>query len=311
MKELSLGALILSVATLGIAAQQPPARTGTLAERGLTAANFPQNTQLADNVYIWSDVHPSGVHTTNDLIVVTTDGVLVADGQKDTATSKKMVDFIKGLTAQPIRYVVVASEHTDHTGGNEAFPSTAVFISSRDSQANLAAQAKGDRPGGPRTIVPTETVDDRRVLKMGATEIQIVNNGRAHTGGDIEVYLPAEKIFFVSEAFSFHIFPNSRAAVPTEWIATVKKIQQVDFRIIVPGHGYFDDQTVMRDELSNFVKLMEFTVTEATRAHGAGLTAAAAARQINWGSYAEWPLFADRAEVALQRTYDELDGKLK
>ena len=311
MKEFSLAALIISVATLGILAQQPPARTGTLAERGLTAANFPQNKKLADNVYIWSDVHPSGVHTTNDLIVVTTDGVLVADGQKDTATTKRMVDFINGLTTQPIRYVVVASEHGDHSGGNEAFPSTAVFISSPASQANLAAQAKGDKPGGPKTIVPTETFEDRRVVKMGGTEIEIVNNGRAHTGGDIEVYLPAEKIFFVSEAFSFHLFPNSRAAVPTEWIATVKKIQQVDFRTIVPGHGYFDDQAIMRDELANFLKLMEFTVAEATKAHSAGMTAEAAAKQINWGPYVAWPLFADRAQGAVQRTYDELDGKLK
>jgi glyoxylase-like metal-dependent hydrolase (beta-lactamase superfamily II) len=310
MKAIS-AAIILVMATLAIRAQQLPARTGTLAERGLTLANFPQKTQIADNVYVWSDVHPTGVHTTNDLIVVTTDGVLVADGQKDVATTRKMVDFIRQVTPQPIRYVVVASEHTDHTGGNEAFPSTAVFISSRASQANLAAQAKGDRPAGPRTIVPTETVDDRRVLNVGATEIQIVNNGRAHTGGDLEIYLPAQKIFFVSEAFSFHLFPNSRAAVPTEWIATLKKIQQVDFKVLIPGHGYFDDQSVMRDELSDFLKLMEFTVAEATGAHGASMTAQMAAKQINWGPYAAWPLFADRAEVAIQRTYDELDGKLK
>ena len=79
-------------------------------------------------MYIWSDVHPSGVHTTNDLIVITTDGVLVADGQKIRRRQKKMVDFINRLTIQPIRYVVVASEHGDHSGGNEAFPSTAVSV---------------------------------------------------------------------------------------------------------------------------------------------------------------------------------------
>ena len=46
-------------------------------------ANFPQHKKLAENVYVWSDVHPSGLYTTNNLIVITTDGVLVADGQKD------------------------------------------------------------------------------------------------------------------------------------------------------------------------------------------------------------------------------------
>src|ERR1700730_10765011 len=146
----SLSALLaVSVsAWLGVSlsARQPAARTGLLSERGLTATNFPQNTKLAGNVYVWTDVHPSGLYVTNDLIVVTTDGVLVADGQKDPATTKKMVDFIKGLTIQPIRYVVVCSEHGDHSGGNESFPSTATFISSPASKANLADQAKGDKP---------------------------------------------------------------------------------------------------------------------------------------------------------------------
>src|SRR5436189_3888515 len=93
-----------------VLAQQSPARTGLLSERGLTTADFPQNKKLKDNVYVWTDVHPSGLYTTNNLIVITTDGVLVADGQKDPATTKKMVDFIKGLTNQPLRYVIVASE---------------------------------------------------------------------------------------------------------------------------------------------------------------------------------------------------------
>jgi glyoxylase-like metal-dependent hydrolase (beta-lactamase superfamily II) len=314
MKQLPLAAVMISTistAAFGVLAQQSPARTGTLAERGLTQANFPQNTKLADNVYVWTDVHPSGVHTTNDLIVVTTDGVLVADGQKDMATTKKMVDFIKGITTQPVRYVVVASEHGDHAGGNEAFPPTAIFISSPASQFNLAAQAKGDKPGGPKTIVPTETVQDRRVVKLGGTEIEIMNKGRAHTGGDLEVYLPAEKILFVSEVFSFHLFPNSRAAVPSEWIDTLKKVQQVDFKTLIPGHGFFDNQAVMRDELATFQKLMEFTVDEATKAHAAGITADAAVKQINWGPYSAWPLFSDRAQTAIQHTYDELDGKPK
>src|SRR4029077_16503511 len=118
---------------------------GLLSERGLTTANFPQNKKLASNIYVWTDVHPTGLYTTNDLIVISTNGVLVADGQKDPATTKKRVDFIKGLTTQPIRYVVVASEHGDHTGGNESFPPGAVFISSPVSKANLEAQAKGDK----------------------------------------------------------------------------------------------------------------------------------------------------------------------
>jgi len=311
MKTLTFALILIALTASAGFAQQSSARTGLLSERGLTPANFPQNKKLANNVYVWTDVHPSGLYVTNDLIVITTDGVLVADGQKDPPTTQKMVDFIKGLTSQPIRYVVVCSEHGDHSGGHEVFPSTATFISSPASKAALAEQARTDKPGRPKTIVPTETVADRKVLKMGDTTIQILNLGRAHTSGDIEVYLPAEQIFFVSEVFSNHLFPQMRAAPPREWIQTLKNLQKVDARWIIPGHGFVDDPAVMKEELANYEKLMEYVVGEITRLHNAGVTAEAAFKQANWGPYSSWPVFDRNGQVAVQRIYDELDGKLK
>jgi glyoxylase-like metal-dependent hydrolase (beta-lactamase superfamily II) len=143
----------------------------------LNPADFPQHKQLAPNVYVWSDVHPSGLYTTNDLIVVTTDGVLAAAGQRDAATTKTIVDWIGTVTKQPIKVVVIGSEHGDHTGGNASFPSTVTFIKSPLAQ-------------GKQTIV-----------KMGATEIHVLDRARAHTGTDLEVDLRMEKILFTSEAF--------------------------------------------------------------------------------------------------------------
>ena len=114
--------------------------TALLSERNLKPTDFPTMRSTTGDVYVWQDVHSLGF-LTNNLIVITTDGVLVADGQNSPEATKKMVDAIGLLTAQPIKYVVVCSEHGDHTGGNEVFPSTATFISSPVSQANLSRQA--------------------------------------------------------------------------------------------------------------------------------------------------------------------------
>src|SRR5262245_48562961 len=89
---------------------------------------LPKLTKLQDRVYLWSDLHPSGLYNTNDLIVITDDGVLVADGQRDEAATAQMVKGIASLTSQPIKYVVIGSEHGDHTGGNKAFPANATVI---------------------------------------------------------------------------------------------------------------------------------------------------------------------------------------
>jgi glyoxylase-like metal-dependent hydrolase (beta-lactamase superfamily II) len=253
----------------------------------LNQADYPQVKKLAENVYVWSDVHPSGLYTTNDLIVITTDGVLVADGQRDADTTKKMVAGIAKLTNQPIKVVVIGSEHGDHTGGNASLPPGITFI-------------KSPLPEG-----------KQQTLKLGSTEIQVLDRGRAHTGTDLEVYLPKEKILFTSEAFSHHIFPNMRAAVPAEWIQTVKNLLALDTSTVIPGHGFIEDGPVMKASLAEFEKSLEHIVAEATRLNKAGVSVEAATKQANWGPYAAWTASDRNAQVAIQRVYDALAGKLQ
>jgi len=302
---------VLLVAHLIVPSAQAT-RSAAIADRGLTAADFPQLKHVAPNVYVFSDLHSGGFgYMTNDMIVITTDGVLVADGQGTPAVTQKLVDQIGKLTTQPIRYVVVCSEHGDHTGGNVSFPSTATFISSPVSQANLTRQAATDRPGGPKTIVPTETVGDRRVLTMGTTEVQVLNEGRAHTGGDLVVYLPKEKIAFLSEVFSNHIFPSMRTANPLEWVTTLKKVSALDATLVLPGHGFVEDPPVLREELGAFAQAVDYVVAEGKRLQGLGIPVEVAVKQANWGPYETWTGKDRNAPVALQRVYDDLDGKLK
>jgi len=253
----------------------------------LNPADYPQHKKLADNVYVWSDVHPSGLYTTNDLIVITSDGVLVADGQKDAATTKKMIDGIAAITPQPIKVVVMGSEHGDHTGGNASFPAGVTMIKSPLAEGKT------------------------QIVKLGTTEIQVLDRGRAHTGTDLEVYLPKEKILFTSEAFSHHIFPNMRAAVPSEWIQTVKNLRQLDASTVIPGHGIIEDGPAMKKSLGEFDQALEHIVAEATRLKAAGATVEAATKQANWGPYAAWTATDRNAQVAIQRVYDAIDGKLK
>jgi len=253
----------------------------------LNSAEYPQIKKLTDTVYVWSDVHPSGLYTTNDLIVIGTDGVLIADGQKDRATTEKMVERVASLTRQPIKFVVIASEHGDHTGGNAAFPPGTTFI-------------KSPLPEG-----------KRKVMKLGTTEIQVLDNGRAHTGTDLEVYLPKERILFVSEVFSHQIFPNMRAAVPSEWIQTVKNVRAIDAATVIPGHGFVEDGPASLSSLAAFQQSLDVIVAEATRLHASGQPVDEAVKHANWGPYASWTAADRNAAVAVQRVYDELDGKLK
>src|SRR5436309_4052814 len=101
------------------AAQATVVRTADPIKRGLKESDFPRTIKVADNVYTYEDFHAGAEKfTTTDLFVVTASGVLVADGQGSPAATRGLVDAIKQVTDQPIRYVVICSDHGDHTGGN-------------------------------------------------------------------------------------------------------------------------------------------------------------------------------------------------
>ena len=287
-------------------------RTGDIAVRGLKASDFPRMTKLAENVYGYEQLDPTkrGV-TANNLIVVTTGGVLVAEGQGTVENVRRLVSDVATLTPQPIKYVVVGSEHGDHTNGDSAFPDGVTFIAHPFSKANLERQAANRRPEQPKTMVPAETVDAKRVLTLGTTEIQILFLGRAHTGGDLEVYLPRENILFMSEVFIHRIFPSMANGYPSEWIATLKKAEAMQARVYVPAHGFIDSPEILNEEMANYRAAIERVFAEGKRLRAAGVPADRAVAFADFGSFTSWTRFDENAANALKRVYMELDGELK
>jgi glyoxylase-like metal-dependent hydrolase (beta-lactamase superfamily II) len=266
--------------------------------RGLTPADFPRVKKLADNIYTFEQIDPTKrVVTVNNLVVVTGDGVLVAEGQGTVENTKRLIADIAKLTPQPIKYVVVGSEHGDHTGGIAAFPPGVTYFAHPFS--------------APRIKQPTQAVSDKRVLQLGGTEIQILFLGRAHTGGDLEVYLPREKVLFMSEAFINRIFPSMANGYPTEWVEMLKKAEQMDVTWFVPAHGFVDDAGILREEERNYRMAIEKVIAEGTRLHNAGTPIESATTGARLEPYDGWTRAANNASAALQRVYMELDGALK
>ena len=324
MKMLRIAAAALTVALAShgyaFAAENTKVSNGDIALRGLKVSDFPRWKMLAPNVYSYEGTHAPDaeghVINTVSLIVITTDGVLVADGQGDPAQGQAMVTNIKKLTTQPVKYMIVASDHIDHVGGNAAFKKAwpnIVFVSTPISQHNLA---KNENP-------PTEIIADKRSIKMGDTNIQVLNLGRAHTGGDLAVYLPDSKILFMSEIYLRGVFPAMRSAYPSEWVETIKKAQGMDVSMYVPGHGFVDDPATMKADLAESRKALEAVIAEVKRLHAAGVpcvvtppaagakpTLCEAAQKANWGPYADWALSSSQGQLAVVKVYQEIEGKL-
>jgi glyoxylase-like metal-dependent hydrolase (beta-lactamase superfamily II) len=293
-------------------------RTGDVAMRGLTAKDFPRLIRLGDNLYGYEELgNPIGsgaAFTTNSLIVVTRDGVAVVDAQANDAQTKTLVETIGRLTPQPIKYVIIGADHADHIGGNAAFPAGVTFVSSPVSKAAIERfNAAPGRSGTRRPLpVPQETVADERALMLGGEELHILNLGRAHTGGDLEVFLPRENILWMSEVFFNRIYPSvggGFTAFPSEWIDTIKKAEAMKARVYVPNHGFLDPPRVLNEEMVNFRHALENVVSEAKRLHSAGASLEAAYRNINLGEFQYWYRAANNMPDCVRKVYAEEEGR--
>jgi glyoxylase-like metal-dependent hydrolase (beta-lactamase superfamily II) len=221
----------------------------------------------------------------------------VADGQGNVAETQRLVAEIAKITPQPITHVVIGSDHGDHTAGNAAFPASAKYYVHPTSQAILKI------PGA-------ELVKDRTTITLGSIEIQVLFLGRAHTGGDLNVYLPKENILFMSEAFLNRIFPAMRSAYPSEWVGVIERAQRMNADVYVPGHGFVDPPAVLKEELETYRKALLRVIAEAKRLRAAGRDADTAAVEATFGDLESWTLRSSQGAIAIRRVYLELEGKL-
>ena len=85
-------------------------------------------------------------------------------------------------------------------------------------------------------VPPDTTLSERLSLFRGSREIQVIFCGRAHTGGDVVVYLPEEKIVFTGDMMLGGPSWLGDGHVD-EWPDTLEKLKELDFDLMLPGHG--------------------------------------------------------------------------
>ena len=280
-------------------------RTGDPAKRGLRETDFPRIQKLAEGVYSYEQLRSAGAErfTTVSLIVVTPAGVLVADGQGSPEETKRLLDEVAKLTSIPITHVVIGSDHGDHTAGNESFPKGVAIFAHPASKKALAAMSPPPPP-------PTELVESEKTLSLGGREIRILFLGRAHTGGDLLVHLPKERILFMSEAYLNRIFPAMRSAYPSEWIEMIARAQAMDIDRYVPGHGFVESPEILEEELETFRRAIASVVAEVRRLHSLGLSPSDALARADFGELESWSLYQSQAPIAIRKVYEEMEGKL-
>ena len=272
------------------------------AERNLTGALR----QLIPGHYVFSST------SFNSGVIATGEGVVVLDALSSETIARKEREAIAGVIQQPVRFLVSSTFHNNYTRGNVAYPDV-VKIGHENYRADLLAQMQRDRasPEEQKARLPQQTYRDRMTLYLGGKEIQILYLGRGHTRGDSVIFVPEDRIVYVSELFFSDQFLYINDGYGVGWLKTLEAIEALPADIIVPGHGPIpEDPRETRQGLHRFRQILVDLgdAVEKEIARGASEDEAAAA--IKLPQYEKMQGYTSQREVAVRRMYQEMTGRL-
>jgi cyclase len=260
----------------------------------------------------------------NTAIIINDDDVVIVDSNISPASAAALAAELKVITPKPIRYVINTHFHFDHAHGNQIYPADVEVIGHEYTYEMLVDGSSMGRtyqdytdwiasePGGAEgqkgliPTPPTATLSDKMTLFRGDREIQLIFFGRGHTGGDVVVYLPAEKILFTGDLLLEGV-PFMGDGFPSDWIDTLEGIKALEFDIVVPGHGR---PFAGRDRIDLLQKLLGDIWDKASASCDNRLSAEQAAGQIDLTDHATaYPeITGPGAEIATVKRIYELRG---
>ena len=93
-----------------------------------------------------------------------------------------------------------------------------------------------------RVTSPNVVFDESLRIYLGDKPIELLKLGHGNTEGDIVMWLPNEKIVATGDIV---VMPSPYAfnVPPRPWAATLKKINELNYEILVPGHGAIQRDT--------------------------------------------------------------------
>lgn len=266
--------------------------------------------QIMPGHYVYSTTNAGRVF--NSGVMVTNDGALVVDALDSEVIGRAERDTIASVLKQPVRYLVSSPFHDPFSKGNIAYAD--VFKIGHDNyRAGLLDQMQrgGASVDEQRARLPNLTFRDRVIVYIGGKEVQILHFGRAHTRGDSIVFVPQDRIAYLSEVFFSEEFPNMAQGFGVSWLQVLDRAEVLAADVFVPGHGPVPDNP--RDTRAGLHRMRQILVDarDAIQSEIAkGATEDQVVAAVRLQQYEKLPTYAAQREVAVRRMYKELTGNL-
>lgn len=164
---------------------------------------------------------------------------------------------------------------------------------------------------------PNRTFEGRMVLERPGRTIELLDLGFGKAGSDVVVFIPEERLAIAGDIVT-HPIPYGFARLQTEWLATLRRLVEIDFDDLVPGHG---ETLVDKDYVEQIIDLVEFELAEVGAVVRQGLDAESTAWEITFKEWARrfvgddpiglYFFYRWYVQPAVQRAHAELSERLR
>ncbi len=214
-----------------------------------------------------------------NVFTITGDGVVISDPIDADALSW-LVSEITKMTKQPITHLIYSHSHTDHASGGLIIDEIPTVI----AHANAPEQIDG--------IEPTKRFNEQMQFTQGKKTFELTYLGPGHGNDLIAMVIRPENVGFIVDAVSskrlfYRDFPRANV---DDWINQVRKVQALDFDILVGGHGPVGVKSDVDDALA-YLEEMRAAVLKGLKA-GKSVEALTSSIMMekykDWAAYEQW-----------------------
>ncbi len=267
-------------------------------------------TKVSGNVYMLEGAGGNIAASVGD------DGIVIVDDQF-APLADKIRAALKGITTQPLRFIINTHYHFDHTGGNLPLHDATIIahdnVRKRLAIANVVGNGgalKMDQPANPKEALPVITFQHDVTLHVNGEDIRALHAPSGHTDGDSIVFFPKSNVVHFGDDYVRYGFPfidiNGGGSSKGMIAALEGAMAQLPADVkVIPGHGALATLSDVRD----YVKLLKDTRAVVEKEVKAGKTL----QQLQQEKVlAPWQKYSGQfvsTDLFIETLYNELTGK--
>ena len=261
----------------------------------------------------------------NSGVIIGDDSVMVIDTQATPVMAQQVVERVRGVTDKPIKYVTLSHYHAVRVLGAAAYDASEI-IASEKCRAMIQERGQEDWASEyarmPRLFIdpqsipgltwPTMTFPERMTVYLGRRRVEVLHLGRAHTAGDVVVWVPDSKVLFSGDTVEYEAACYCGDAHLRDWPATLERISELAPRKLLPGRGdSLQSPAAAREAIEltrDFLSTLRESVSESA-ARGRSLKEAfERCREVSDPKFAHFAIYEHVLPFNVARAYDEANG---